>query len=224
MNHLRFCVLLFAVGFATVMTSLDCDASDPARAKVVCFGDSITKQGYSEILASLLDVQAINAGVGGNTTSQALRRMSRDVLAQHPDVVVILFGTNDTRIDNAGVFVPLEKYTANLHQMIDACEKQEARVVLCTIPPINHERYFTRHDKAAFERVGGLGVLLTKYREAVVQVASQRNVAVVDLNQLLQEQPEWLSDDGVHASKEGVAILAKHIAKAVRPLIEAGPK
>ncbi|EMI18691.1 secreted protein containing Lipase, GDSL domain protein [Rhodopirellula maiorica SM1] len=219
MNSNRLLGFPIVLAFVSLTSSLCTFASDPVRAKVVCFGDSITKRGYSDILAPLLGVDAINAGVGGNTTTQALRRMDQDVFSEHPDVVVIFFGTNDSRVDNAKVHVPLDRYSANLHEMIDACQKQQAQVVLCTVPPINHEPYFTRHDKAVFERAGGLDRLLQQYREAVLQVARERKVAVVDLNQILLDEPNWLSPDGVHPSTEGVAILAKHIGKAIRPLI-----
>ncbi|GAA4444097.1 SGNH/GDSL hydrolase family protein [Novipirellula rosea] len=224
MTSIRFLGFPLALAFMSLTSSLCSFASEPVRAKVVCFGDSITKRGYSDFLAPLLGVDAINAGVGGNTTTQALRRMNQDVLSKHPDVVVIFFGTNDSRVDSAKVHVPLDRYSANLHEMIDACQKQQAQVVLCTVPPINHEPYFTRHDKAVFDRAGGLDRLLQQYREAALQVARERMVAVVDLNQILLDEPNWLSSDGVHPTPEGVEILAKHIGKAVRPLIAAKQK
>ncbi|QDT05051.1 Arylesterase precursor [Rubripirellula lacrimiformis] len=194
-------------------------ATKPIKPKVVCFGDSITKRGYGEILANILDVEAINAGVGGNSTAKALRRLSKDVLAHKPDVVVIFFGTNDLRADADHVYVPVLKYKANLETMIDQCQHQGARVVLCTLPPIEHAAFFTRHQRGPFDAAGGLSKLIQTYRDAARQVASEKKVTLVDLNTLLAQQPEWLSNDGVHPSKEGNTIIAKHIAKAVAPMV-----
>lgn len=200
-------------------------AAEPgtAPAKIVCFGDSITQRGYPKALGRLLKTDPINAGVPGNTTAQALRRMPEDVLAHDPDVVVILFGTNDSRIDNAKVHVPVDKYRANLEQMIKACTRNKARVVLCTVPPINPEPYFKRHEKKTFDAAGGLARLLAEYRAAALRVAASRKVPVVDLNQILLREPGWMGSDGVHPRKRGNTIIARHIAEAVRPLLGAIP-
>lgn len=206
----------------SLMGPLSATADETARATVICFGDSITKRGFPKLLGEMLNVDSINAGVGGNTTAKALRRMTSDVLAKHPDVVVILFGTNDSRIDNAKVHVSIEKYAANLERMIDECARQNAQVVLCTIPPINPAPYFTRHRRAAFEAAGGLTKLVGEYRLAAMRVAASRKVSLVDLNQLLVNEETWLSPDGVHPSEEGNAIIARYVARSVRPLLKKG--
>lgn len=190
-----------------------------SRAKVVCFGDSITKRGYYEVLGHLLSVEAINAGVGGNSTSQALRRMTTDVLEAKPYVVVIFFGTNDMRVDSPRVHVPVDKYTANLEEMVASCRAQGAKVVLCTLPPIVAEAYFTRHRREVFDAAGGLTKLIAMYRNAAMQVAAAQKLPLVDLNKLLEKEPDWLTKDGVHPSKQGCAVIAKYIAKVVGPLL-----
>ncbi|MGB7323772.1 MAG: sulfatase-like hydrolase/transferase [Rubripirellula sp.] len=216
-------VILFLA--AVVVAQFGLSASEPTttRAKVVCFGDSITKRGYPETLGKLLDVDTVNAGVGGNSTSQALRRMSTDVLEHKPDVVVIFFGTNDLRVDSQRVHVPVLEYRANLEAMIDACQTARAEVVLCTLPPIDPEPFFTRHDRELFDAAGGLSVLVKNYQQAAIDVATDRDVSLVDLQSLLVDQPQWISSDGVHPSDEGSAIIAKHVSHAVAPLL-APPK
>ncbi len=187
--------------------------------KVVCFGDSITKRGYPLILGELLNVQSSNAGVGGNTSRQALKRIDKDVLSKQPDVVVIFFGTNDLRVDAPKKYVKLDEYRLNLEKMIKACRSQNAQVVLCTLPPIEPKAYLTRHEKRLFDELGGLETMVQSYRKAAIDVAKQAQVPLVDLNQLLKEQPHWLSSDGVHPSKAGNAIIAEHISSAVEPLL-----
>lgn len=77
--------------------------------RIVCFGDSITfgedlpyHQSYPAVLASLLrekypdlDVEVINAGIGGHTSVQGLARLERDALWYKPHLVVLGFGIND---------------------------------------------------------------------------------------------------------------------------------
>ncbi len=62
--------------------------------------------------------------------------------------------------------------------------------------------------------------MIGRYREVALQVAKEAEVSLVDLNQLLTKEPSWLSKNGVHPSKAGNVIIAKHAAEAVKPLIE----
>jgi hypothetical protein len=73
---------------------------------IVAFGDSSTDdlQGWFEILKHLLDITVpeadftfINSGVSNNTSSEALRRMSRDVLYYEPDWVIVSLGMFDAQ-------------------------------------------------------------------------------------------------------------------------------
>lgn len=207
---------------AEVGGSDDAQKNDAAvrKFRVVCFGDSITKRGYPKLLGEMLGVDAINAGVGGNSSAAGLRRIQKDVLDLKPDVVVIFFGTNDGRVDEPRVHVPADKYEANLNRMVDVCEKIQARVVLCTLPPVNETPFYTRHVKETFEAAGGLPKLWAEYRQAALRVGESRKLPVVDLNQKLLQEPEWLSPDGVHPTDAGNAIIARMIADAVRPLIK----
>lgn len=62
------------------------------RSTTLFLGDSLTEGGlWSEWLT---DVNAINAGVGGDTTDDVLARLG-DVVAAAPDEIVLLIGTND---------------------------------------------------------------------------------------------------------------------------------
>jgi lysophospholipase L1-like esterase len=191
--------------------------------KVVCFGDSITKAGYPEVLGQLIPAQVVNAGKGGHTTAQGLARIQKDVLDQKPDVVVVFFGTNDSRLAEPSVHVPLDKYEANLGTIIDQCRDVGAKVVLCTIPPINPEPYFKRHARENFDKAGGMERVVADYRSTALHVAKAKGVAVVDLNEILTRKPEWLAPDGVHPTKAGTTIIAEELARVVRPLLSDAP-
>ncbi|MEN8661038.1 MAG: SGNH/GDSL hydrolase family protein [Lentimonas sp.] len=193
--------------------------TESENTKVVCFGDSITKRGYNLVLEETLGVETVMAGVAGNSTSKALRRMQRDVLDQHPDIVVIFFGTNDLRADAPKVYVSLKDYKKNLETMIQKCESIDAKVVLCTLPPINIDKFFARHETELYDKEGGLSKMIENYRNVAAQVAKTQNVPLVDLNKELADQPQWMSHDGVHPSKEGTRIIGQLISKELRPLL-----
>jgi lysophospholipase L1-like esterase len=191
-----------------------------AAPTVVCLGDSITYAGYPALLEKLLPVHAINAGVGGDTTRKALKRLDADVLAHRPAAVVMFFGANDSRQDAPGSQVPLEEYEANLTTLVDRCRQAGAKVVLGTMPPINPEPYYKRHPKEMYEPLGGLEKIVAAYREAAVRVAKAAGAQLLDLNQLLAARPEWMNPDGVHPSPRGKEIIAELVAEALGRALE----
>ncbi|WP_069133497.1 SGNH/GDSL hydrolase family protein [Rhodohalobacter halophilus] len=101
---------------------------------IVAFGDSATDdlQGWFEIFKHILEIsveganfQFINAGVTNNTTSEALRRMHRDVLSYEPDWVIVNLGTFDTIRPSfmpKRTLMPLSETWENLATIGDAIE------------------------------------------------------------------------------------------------------
>jgi len=75
----------------------------PKGTTVVALGDSLTRgvgasskeTTYVGLLEQELRVVIGNKGVSGDTTNDALMRLDRDVLAEHPDIVIVLLGSND---------------------------------------------------------------------------------------------------------------------------------
>ncbi|WP_145062689.1 FAD-dependent oxidoreductase [Adhaeretor mobilis] len=198
------------------MKSKSAAKSKPKAPKIVCFGDSITKRGFPAELEKLLGVEILNSGIAGNTTRHGLRRMKQDVLDHHPEIVVILFGTNDSRLAEGHVHVPVDQYSRNLDEMVRACTNRRIHAVLCTLPPIDAEPYFARHRVENFTKAGGLTKVLEDYRDAALQVAKKLDVPSVDLYRLLGAEPNWMHSDGVHPSPEGNRIIARLIAKHVQ--------
>jgi hypothetical protein len=68
----------------------------------------------------------INAGISGNTTSQGLARMQRDVLAHRPQLVVVMYGMNDV------VRTEPDRFRANLREIVERSRESGAAVVLST--------------------------------------------------------------------------------------------
>lgn len=66
--------------------------SDDERGLVLFLGDSITAGGAWD--ERLPEEHTVNQGIGGDTTDGVLERLDA-VVAQSPDVIVLLIGTND---------------------------------------------------------------------------------------------------------------------------------
>jgi len=99
---------------------------------IVAFGDSSTDdlQGWFEIFKHVLEIivpeadfRFVNSGISNNTTTDALRRMNRDVLVYEPDWVIVSLGTFDVqRLSFAPgrTLVPLSETWENLTTIEDA--------------------------------------------------------------------------------------------------------
>lgn len=102
--------------------------------KIVAVGDSSTDdlQGWFQIFGELLSIGIedaeftfINSGISNNTTTDALRRFSRDVLAHEPDWVIVNIGMFDALKLNFApgrTLVPLSETWENLATISDAIQ------------------------------------------------------------------------------------------------------
>lgn len=218
----NFLAILALLPWLTSIAARADDAKQPPTTRpmrVVCFGDSITRVGYATVLGDRVHAEVINAGKSGNSTVGGLKRLQAEVLDQHPDVVVILFGTNDSRLAEPKLVVSVEQYGKNLETMITQCHAIGATVLVGTVPPIVAEPYFKRHARENFDKAGGLDKVLADYRQKAIDVATAHGAAVIDLQTLLAKRPEWVGKDGVHPSKEGRDIIADFVADTLKPIL-----
>lgn len=103
-----------------------------SNSTIVALGDSSTDdlQGWFEIFKFILDITIpeadfnfINSGISDNTTTDALRRMNRDVLSHEPDWVIVSLGTFDAqrmKYTPNRTLIPLSESWENLTLIEDA--------------------------------------------------------------------------------------------------------
>ena len=73
-------------------------------------------------------LSVVNAGINGGGASQGLALLDRDVLAYHPDLVVVCFGLNDVHGGEAGL--PL--YADNLRRIFHSIKAGPADLIFMT--------------------------------------------------------------------------------------------
>ncbi len=170
----------------------------------VTFGASNTalSQWPSEV-AQALNMNLVNAGIGGNTTAHGIARFERDVTSADPDFVTICFGTNDFyRKNGLDPQVTPEEYRQNLLTMIEKTTALGAVPILITSPFITE----TASGGAARYPEGSVNAALDVYVEVMREVAKETKTALVDIHALCDEQystVDFLSGDGVHLSPLG---------------------
>lgn len=187
--------------------------------KIVCFGDSITgvyyhtggRRSWCDLLGIALTrtfpharVEMINAGVSGNDTDAALKRMEKDVLRHTPDLVVVMFGMNDVRSLTPVVF------RNNLQTIVQRARGGGAEVMLMTpnaIGPEDPVRPSARLDE---------------YVRIVRDVGRKLELPVVDTHSVYAEimaadPAAWqrLMSDTIHPNLRGHRIFAEEVARAI---------
>ena len=186
--------------------------------KIVCLGDSVTgiyyhtggRRAYPEMLEIALkqvapqtEISVINAGISGNSTIDALKRLQKDVLEHRPDVVTVMFGLNDM------ARVPKPDFQANLEQIIAQCRGVNAAVILCT-------------PNGVINTSGRPIDKLLEYNNVLKEVGRQQRVPVSDVyaayELLRQADPvAWrlLLSDEIHPNMDGHQQNAIEICKTI---------
>ena len=206
--------------------------------RIVAFGDSITlgvradgslreEQTWRVALAKRLNAAGggpwdiVNAGIGGNTTADGIKRFEADAIAKRPDIVTLMFGVNDAAMLSFPEFKPipgprvaLTQYRKNLAEMIARARKAGARVILMTPCPMGN-KYFNKrlepyksHDK---------NYVLRSYAQAVREIASELGVELLDVwTRFMQEGMNELLPDGVHPNPRGHQVIADMLFRVIR--------
>lgn len=81
-----------------------------------------------------MDIDVINAGIGGNTSGDGLARLQKDVISHKPDIAVVCFGLNDMGLS-------LEEYKNNLCEIFRQLKAAEVKTVFMTPNMTNTEKY-----------------------------------------------------------------------------------
>ena len=170
--------------------------------RVVFLGDSITDGWGRKPGTSFFPGKSyVNRGISGQTTPQMLVRFEQDVVHLHPEVVVILAGTNDVA-GNTGPETPA-MIEDNFRAMTDIARRNGIRVVLASITPA--ARYPWRPGVESVPEIRELNGWLRQY-------AAQQHLVYLDYYSAMADpdgaMKPGLSSDGVHPTQAGYAVMA----------------
>lgn len=189
--------------------------------QIACVGDSNTEgygaDSYTTFLAEHLGNGYVvdNYGVSGTTAMAsgaypyAETAAYETSLAASPDIVVLMFGTNDTsRSSWHGSDVFAEEYAALVRDYREL--ESQPTIYLCTPPAPHVEEY------PGMVSFGVQPAAYAAVNESIRGVAEENNLAVIDIYALTLDHPEWFLDDGIHLSDEGAQAVADAVAEAVQ--------
>jgi lysophospholipase L1-like esterase len=196
-------------------TKLAAPAKDEQR--VVFMGDSITDGWDDPKYGGFFPGKPyVDRGISGQTTPQMLIRFHPDVIALHPQVVLILAGTNDIA-GNTGPMT-LDAIENNLIAMAELSRANKIRVVLSSLLPISdYEKTkdgkpIIRSAQRPPEQIKALNDWMRKYAAETGAIYLDYFTAMIDDKGFLREE---LSEDGLHPNQKGYDIMAPLAERAI---------
>lgn len=196
-------------------------------------GDSITDchrnredsdslgEGYPKLAASALSalrpdlgLKFLNRGISGDRTSDLLARWDADCLALRPALLSIFIGINDIWHRYGGRGLTDAQLEENYTEILT-----RTRSTLGDIPIIIMEPFLTPDSTATLTRAE-----VDSVRPIIRRLAETFDGVFVPLDEPLAKAAEAfpagsITEEGVHPTAQGHAIIAKHWLDAALPLL-----
>ncbi|MDD5130624.1 MAG: GDSL-type esterase/lipase family protein [Candidatus Omnitrophica bacterium] len=169
-------------------------------ASIICFGDSLTfgyganpGEDYPTALGKLVNLPVVNAGVDGDTTFEALKRLENDVLNKNACLVIVEFCGNDFLQK-----IPRADTVKNLEEIIDRIQAKGSMVALVDI---------------------SAGEFFKEYRRDFKKLAAQKKTIFIPvlLNRIITNPA--MKSDFFHPNARGYQVIAKRIYQVIAPYL-----
>ena len=199
LKKLFYCILagiILLAGYKFLTTTHRDFSRDAAGKRIVCFGDSLTfgtgasrGKDYPSQLSQMISRPVMNAGVPGDTTASALKRLERDVLSYAPDIVLITLGGNDLKNG-----VAAKTAFKNLKMIVSLIHNRGARVIIGGLSIPFRDRGFGKGFKKLADETDA--TLIPNILEGIMG------------NRKLMSDP-------IHPNDDGYKIIAERFNKAM---------
>ncbi|MCD4737188.1 MAG: exo-alpha-sialidase [Bacteroidales bacterium] len=226
-----FRVLYLAAGLMMVVSFSGSQRED--RISIFFLGDSITKgtvngttndRTFPVLIRQMLsehhfDAEITNLGIPNEKSDQALSKLKQDVISKKPDIVVVMYGTNDAFVDKGKTTerLPVESYSRNIANIVRQLQDTNIKVILMT--PIPHGD-FTGYNQELYKEKG-YNFFIKPYISSCRQIAENHKILLADnylhweaKEYMGQDLDEWLTD-GIHPNATG----HQHIARTLFPAV-----
>ena len=165
--------------------------------------------------------QVINAGIGGNNTINLLSRIEKDVINHHPDLTILMVGTNDML--NSRKMISFQDYADNLNHIVKILQNRENEVILMSPPPVDSTYLFLRHNRNLFNL--SPNEKLDSLSQIIENIAFENNVLFLDLYKIftnlnlpIHNEDLFIRNlknsnvaDGVHPTSLGYHFIAENV-------------
>jgi lysophospholipase L1-like esterase len=167
---------------------------------IICLGDSLTEgvgagsgEDYPSVLSKEIGIPVVNAGQRGDTTDQALARLSDAVLSKNPRLVIIFLGGNDFLRQR-----PRAESRRNLAEIVRRVQAQGAMVAIAGMK---------------------LGLFTDEF--AAIYEDTAKDLGALYIPQVMKDilTDSKLKSDPIHPNGAGYRLIAERIAVKIKPLL-----
>ena len=190
--------------------------------KIVCFGDSITYgylnpttqatvpyptrlQTFLREAFNNVNITVVNAGVSGNTSTDLVNRLSTDVEAENPDLVIAMYGANDVQQG-----LTFDTFYSNTKTIIDSALTNSYALMFVTPNPID--------DITSGTTETVIGRKLENYNQYLKSIVTSYGFEFYDLHDRLYKMfsnnsinPFVWRVDSIHPNERGYTDIANLI-------------
>lgn len=196
--------------------------------KILFQGDSITDanrdyrsfdlgQGYvCFIKESLPNTEIINKGISGNRTLELLERWQADTLDINPDILSILIGVNEVwHHFRFGKMITKEIYYESYRKLIIQSLNNNPKLKIIIVEPFVLKVGVYEEKWTPF---------LNDLQSLSKKISDEFNLYFIPMQSILDSyltkyRPEELLEDGVHPTRLGHEIMAKHIVEKLKKVM-----
>ena len=182
--------------------------------QVVFLGNSITENWAYFHPEFFTEHNYLGRGIGGQTSAHMLVRFQSDVIDLHPQVVVIMAGTNDVALNDFWV-VPDQV----VNNVISMCTLAQAYGIIPIISSITPCTGFVWRPE-----VKDAGQTIVNINKRLKAYAEEHNLIYVDYHSALADEnmgfPKSLSDDGCHPNPDTYYLMEGMVMKAIKEALK----
>ncbi|MDE6412009.1 MAG: GDSL family lipase [Clostridia bacterium] len=199
--------------------------------KIIFFGDSITDaerdrenpndlgKGFVLFAANKLrllypekELLILNKGIGGERTTELLQRIEKDVVAEKPDLVVLLAGINDVwRRMDGGEVTTEEQFRTNYKKLVETIQGTGAKLILIEsfLLDVASKKNFRPYVDA--------------FNKIIREIADGK-IPLIPMDEIFRGltqdiSPEKFAADGVHPTHRGCRYIANLAVKEIKKFV-----
>ena len=191
---------------------------------IVCLGDSLTEgygaskpseidksNSYPAFLQKKVNINVINAGISGDTAGGGLARVDTDVLADDPQVVIILLGANDFL-----KLRPASETKKNLQAIINKVKSKDRKIYLASF--IGDAAWEDSYLEIFPIMPPGIIAFLEGYKKIYTELWSE-NPDLGQIPNIWKGIEKKQMSDLIHPNAEGYGIMADNIFSVMKPYL-----
>jgi lysophospholipase L1-like esterase len=163
----------------------------------------------------------LNKGFPNNNVVNLTDRLHRSVLRYHPQLVIIMIGTND--MVNPPKMMSLQAYRKKLNHLVATIKGQGSDVLLLSPPPVDTTTLFTRRSRDNFTTPPNTKI--DSVVDIMKETAAAQHCMFLDINavfrahdspnptgsSLIRNQINSGRKDGVHPTPAGYELIAQSV-------------